>query len=61
MIHGECGKRSDGRGGGGGSGFSRKMFDKSEATSVAGFEATLNEFSRLKANLILVLKFQIVT
>ena len=52
------------------------MFNKSEAlptslfcckactglcASVAGFEATLNEFSRLKANLILVLKFQIVT
>ena len=29
--------------------------------SVAGFEATINEFSRLKANLILVLKFQTVT
>ena len=52
------------------------MFNKSEAlptslfcckactglcASVAGFEATINEFSRLKANLILVLKFQTVT
>ena len=54
----------------------KPMFNKSEAlpkslfcckactglcASVAGFEATINEFSRLKANLILVLKFQIVT
>ena len=105
MIHGECGKRSDGVGGGrdfpakwclnierrnsvvmtchcpypdlgSDSDGLKPMFNKSEAlpkslfcckactglcASVAGFEATLNEFSRLKANLILVLKFQIVT
>ena len=29
--------------------------------SVAGSEATLNKFSRLKANLVLVLIFQLVT